>query len=268
MNDPKNEVHDFWDKASCGEDLYLKSLDEAGYMSQMHKRYELEPYIENFAKFEECSLKDVLEVGVGLGADHQRFAQAGARLTGIDLTERAVEHTRHRLNLFDLKSNLKVADAEALPFAEKSFDLVYSWGVLHHSPNTQRAIGEVWRVLRSGGRTRIMIYNKYSLIGYMLWVRYALLAGKPWRNLSDIYLHHLESPGTKAYTINEARNLFKQFSELKISIVLTHGDLLESDAGQRHRGVMLNIARMVWPRRLLRALLPGCGLYMMVEAIK
>ena len=81
MNDPKNEVHDFWDKASCGEDLYLKSLDGAGYMSQMHKRYELEPYIENFAKFEECSLKDVLEVGVGLGADHQRFALAGARMT-------------------------------------------------------------------------------------------------------------------------------------------------------------------------------------------
>ena len=62
---------------------------------------------------------------MGLGADHQRFAQAGARLTGIDLTERAVEHTRHRLNLFDLKSNLQVADAEALSFAEKSFDLVY-----------------------------------------------------------------------------------------------------------------------------------------------
>jgi hypothetical protein len=85
-----------------------------------------------------------------------------------------------------------------------------------------------------------MIYNKYSLIGYMLWLRYALLAGKPWRNLGDIYSHHLESPGTKAYTSNEARNLFKQFSELKISIVLTHGDLLESDAGQRHRGILLN----------------------------
>lgn len=125
MNDPKNEVHDFWDKASCGEDLYLKSLDKAGYMAQMQKRYELEPFIENFAKFEKSTGKDVLEIGVGLGADHQRFAQAGARLTGIDLTERAVEHTRHRLNLFDLKSNLQVADAEALSFADKSFDLVY-----------------------------------------------------------------------------------------------------------------------------------------------
>jgi ubiquinone/menaquinone biosynthesis C-methylase UbiE len=268
MNDLKNEVHDFWDKASCGEDLYLKSLDKAGYMAQMQKRYELEPFIENFAKFEKSNGKDVLEIGVGLGADHQRFAQAGALLTGIDLTERAVKHTRHRLSLFDLKSNIQVADAEALSFAEKSFDLVYSWGVLHHSPNTERAIGEVWRVLRPGGRARIMIYNKHSLIGYMLWLRYALLAGKPWRNLSYIYSHHLESLGTKAYTKNEARNLFKEFSELKISIVLTHGDLLESDAGQRHRGKLLKMAKCIWPRRLLRTVLPGHGLFMMVEAVK
>ncbi len=268
MNDPKNEVHDFWDKASCGEDLYLNSLDKAGYMAQMQKRYELEPYIENFAEFEKSTGKDVLEIGVGLGADHQRFAQAGARLTGIDLTKRAVEHTRHRLDLFELKSNLLVADAEELSFAEKSFDLVYSWGVLHHSPNTERAIGEVWRVLRPNGSARIMIYNKHCLIGYMLWLRYALLSGKPWLSLSYIYSHHLESPGTKAYTKNEARYLFKQFSEFKISTVLTHGDLLESDAGQRHRGKLLNIAKFVWPRRLFRALLPGHGLFMMVEAIK
>jgi len=268
MNDPKIEVHDFWDKASCGEDLYLKSFDKAGYMAQMQKRYELEPFIENFAEFENFTGKDVLEIGVGLGADHQRFAQAGARLTGIDLTARAVEHTRYRLNLFDLKSNLHVADAERLPFSEKSFDLVYSWGVLHHSPNTKRAIDEVWRALRPGGGARIMIYNKHSLLGYMLWLRYALLAGKPWRSLSFIYSLHLESPGTKAYTKNEARSLFNQFSEVKISTVLTHGDLLESDAGQRHRGKLLKMAKRIWPRRLFRAVLPRHGLFMLVEAIK
>lgn len=126
MINSKNGVHDFWDKASCGEDLYLKSTDQGGYKAQMQKRYELEPYIENFAMFEQYIEKDVLEIGIGLGADHQRFAQAGARLTGIDLTERAVEHTQHRFKLFDLKSNLQVGDAEILPFSEKSFDLVYS----------------------------------------------------------------------------------------------------------------------------------------------
>jgi hypothetical protein len=102
----------------------------------------------------------------------------------------------------------------------------------------------------------------------MLWLCYALLAGKPWRSLSFIYSLHLESPGTKAYTKNEARSLFNQFSEVKISTVLTHGDLLESDAGQRHRGKLLKMAKRIWPRRLFRAVLPRHGLFMLVEAIK
>jgi SAM-dependent methyltransferase len=234
----------------------------------MRKRYELEPFIEEFARFREARDLDVLEIGIGLGADHQHFAQAGARLTGIDLTERAVEYSRKRLALFGLKSDLRVADAESLPFADESFDWVYSWGVLHHSPNTARAIEEAWRVLRRGGGAKIMIYHKHSLVGYMLWLRYGLLEGKPWRSLNDIYAHHLESPGTKAYTVDEARGLFNKFSEVRISTVLTHGDLLESSAGQRHQGWLLSMAKRLWPRRLLRSVVSGRGLFMLIEARK
>jgi SAM-dependent methyltransferase len=268
VDESLRKVHDFWNEASCGEQLYLDGSDESGYLAQMRKRYELEPFIETFARFEEARDLDVLEIGVGLGADHQRFAQAGARLTGIDLTERAVEHTRKRLDLSGLKSDLRVADAESLPFDDGSFDLVYSWGVLHTSPNTARAVDEVWRALRRGGNAKIMIYHKHSLVGYMLWVRYGLLAGKPWRGLSDIYAHHLESPGTKAYTVKEAHALFSKFVDVKISTVLTHGDLLESDAGQRHRGWWLSMAKRIWPRQFLRWALPGHGLFMLIEAGK
>lgn len=268
MDDLKKEVRDFWNEASCGERLLLDAADKSGYLAQMSKRYALEPFIENFARFDASRDLDVLEIGVGLGADHQRFAQAGARLTGIDLTDRAVEHTRRRFELFGLKSDLGVADAESLPFADASFDWVYSWGVLHHSPDTARAIVEVWRVLRRGGGARIMIYHKHSLVGYMLWLRYAWLAGKPWRSLGDIYASHLESPGTKAYTLEEARGLFRQFAEVRISTVLTHGDLLESGAGQRHRGWLLSLAKRLWPRHLLRWALPGHGLFMLIEAVK
>lgn len=268
MSELKKEVHDFWNDASCGEKLLLDASDKAGYLTQMRKRYELEPCIENFAGFADSHNLNILEVGVGLGADHQRFAQAGAQMTGIDLTERAVEHTSKRLGLFGLKSDLRVADAESLPFGDESFEFVYSWGVLHHSPNTERAINEVWRVLRLGGRARVMIYHKHSLVGYMLWLRYALLAVKPWRSLSDIYAHHLESPGTKAYSVDEAQGLFRRFSEVKISTVLTHGDLLESEAGQRHRGWLLSTAKHLWPRRFLRTVLPKHGLFMLIEARK
>ncbi len=112
-----------------------------------------------------------------------------------------------------------------------------------------------------------MIYHKHSLVGYMLWLRYGLLVGKPWRSLNDIFSTHLESPGIKAYTVDEARRLFGRLSDVRISS-LTHGDLLESDAGQRHRGWLLSTAKRFWPRRLLRLMLPGHGLFMLIEGRK
>lgn len=184
------------------------------------------------------------------------------------MTERAIEHTRHRLALFGLYSNLSVGDAENLNFSDESFDQVYSWGVIHHSPNTHKAINEVYRVLKRGGRARIMIYHKWSIVGVMLWLRYALLAGRPWRSLRSIYAKHLESPGTKAYSVSEAKQLFAAFSDVKISTPLGHGDLLESDVGQRHRGFALTIAKKLWPRWFIRRFMPNSGLFMLIEARK
>lgn len=259
MNTDKQQVHDFWNEASCGEDLYLPGLDREAYEAQARKRYELEPYILEFAGFDRARGMQVLEIGVGLGADHQRFSQAGADLTGIDLTERAVEHTARRLAAFGLSSKLAVGDAERLEFSDESFDCVYSWGVLHHSPNTPKAVSEVWRILRRGGRASVMIYHKWSLVGFMLWIRYALLGLRPWLSLSDLYARYLESPGTKAYSIAEARRLFSHFSEVSICTVLTHGDLLESMAGQRHQGALLSLARNIWPRALIKRHLSRTG---------
>lgn len=154
MNHAKEAVREFWNQAACGEALYLADTEKASYAAQARTRYALEPYIRDFARFEETRGLRVLEIGVGLGADHQQFAEAGADLWGIDLTERAVEHTRQRLAAFGLSSHLAVGDAEHLDFPDESFDRVYSWGVLHHSPDTPKAIAEVWRVLKRGGGGR------------------------------------------------------------------------------------------------------------------
>ena len=185
----------------------------------------------------------MLEIGVGLGADHKQFAEAGADLWGIDLAERAVEHTRQRMAAFGLMSHLAVGDAENLDFPDETFDRVYSWGVLHHSPDTSKAIAEVFRVLKRGGGASIMIYHKWNMVGLMLWSRYALLGLRPWLTLSQIYARYLESPGTKAYSAAEATRLFAAFRDVKIRTVLTHGDLLESGAGQKHQGEILSLAR-------------------------
>jgi ubiquinone/menaquinone biosynthesis C-methylase UbiE len=268
MNSGKKAVEEFWDKASCGEELYLRNQRRDGYVEQARRRYELEPIIEEFAEFEAAAGKKVLEIGVGLGADHQRFAEAGARLSGIDLTPRAIEHTRRRLALFGLDSELSTGDAENLLFPSDTFDWVYSWGVLHHSPDTPSAISEALRVLRPGGVARVMIYHKWSLVGYMLWVRYALLKLRPWMTLTQIYAQRLESPGTKAYSVAEARRMFEAFRHVEIVTFLTHGDLLESAAGQRHGGALLSLARRLWPRALLRKYAGAHGLFMLIRAVK
>lgn len=264
----KKEVEEFWDRASCGEDLYLQSQELEGYAAHARRRYELEPFIEELAEFDTTAGLRVLEIGVGLGADHCRFAQAGARLAGIDLTPRAVAHTRRRLALFGLDSALAVGDAENLAFPSDTFDVVYSWGVLHHSPDTPRAVSEVHRVLRTGGVAKVMIYHKWSLVGYMLWLRYALLRLRPWLTLSEVYSRYLESPGTKAYSVAEARRLFGAFSSVSARTVLTHGDLLDSAAGQRHAGAWLSLARVLWPRALLRRCAASHGLFLLVRAVK
>jgi ubiquinone/menaquinone biosynthesis C-methylase UbiE len=268
MDSDKKAVEEFWDKASCGEDLYLQNQQREGYIEHARRRYELEPIIEEFAGFAAAANTKVLEIGVGLGADHQRFAEAGALLTGIDLTARAVAHTERRLALFGLHSLLSSGDAENLAFPDGSFDCVYSWGVLHHSPNTPKAMSEVYRVLRPGGVAKLMIYHKWSLVGYMLWIRYALLRLRPWMTLTEVYARYLESPGTKAYSPDEARRMLAAFSSIQIRTWLTHGDLLDSAAGQRHGGALLSLARKIWPRAWLRKYASSHGLFMLIRAVK
>lgn len=264
----KQVVHDFWDDASCGEALYLGESDEDGYRRQAEQRYALEPYIIEFADFPTVQDRRVLEIGVGLGADHQRFAEHGAILNGVDLTERAIEHTRSRFQLLGLRSELQVADAEALPFDDDDFDLVYSWGVIHHSPNTAQAVREIHRILQPGGIAKVMIYHKHSFVGYMLWLRYGLLGLRPFTSLDAIYDRHLESPGTKAYSRSDARRLFDAFSKVQVETLLTHGDLLTSAAGQRHDGRLLRLMRAVWPRRIIHRFFPRSGLFMLITAEK
>jgi ubiquinone/menaquinone biosynthesis C-methylase UbiE len=265
----KDDVKNFWNNASCGEDLYLKgdNLRDA-FNKQANSRYTLEPYILHFLNFPETRNKNLLEIGVGLGADHQQLAMKGLQMYGIDLTERAINFTRERLDLFSLKSELFVTDAENLPFVNDKFDYIYSWGVIHHSPNTNIAVKEIYRVLKNGGEARIMIYHKYSFVGYMLWFRYALLRLKPFTSLKTIYSKYLESPGTKAYSYKEARELFSDFKTIKINTLLTHGDLLTSDAGQRHRGVLLNFAKLLFPRFIIKKLFPRNGLFMLIKVTK
>lgn len=264
----KDKVLEFWSANACGEELLLNDVSTDGFSMQAEQRYILEPYILSFGAFKAYAKKRVLEIGLGLGADHEKFSESGAILHGIDLTERSVSLTKLRLDLRGLTSDVRVGDAENLPYESNFFDLVYSWGVIHHTPDTARAAQEIIRVLKPGGEFKVMIYHKWSLVGIMLWFRYAFFLGKFWVGLNEIYDKYLESPGTKAYTKRDAEGLFKGAEDLQIKIELSHGDLLSSGAGQRHSGPLLDFARKIWPRSFLSEHANRWGLFLLISGRK
>ena len=119
-----------------------------------------------------------------------------------------------------------VADAEQLPFPSDSFDLGYSFGVLHHSPNTEKAIAELVRVVRPGGEIKIMLYNRHSVYVFNQWVKFGLLRGKPWKTLKSILWHHMESVGTKGYTRGE---LSQTLAKLPLEGISIHTEITSAD---------------------------------------
>jgi ubiquinone/menaquinone biosynthesis C-methylase UbiE len=184
-------------------------------------RYSAEPFIHSIAQFTRYSGKKVLEIGVGAGTDHLQWARAGAKCYGVDLTCTAVQITQTRLEMYGFHSDLQRADAEHLPFPDASFDVVYSWGVIHHSESPARVIREIKRVLKPNGSFVGMMYGRYSVKVLKAWLWFALGRGKFWRTFSDVVWNNVESKGTKAYTVDELRKLFSDFNCFSAQPILT-----------------------------------------------
>jgi ubiquinone/menaquinone biosynthesis C-methylase UbiE len=211
----KQLVRDYWEERPCGSGAARADWGTREFFDQIEAhRYRAEPFIPHFADFQRWAGKRVLEIGTGSATDFVNFARRGAIVTGVDLTTASVELARQRLGMEGLSGDVRVADAEQLPFADRSFDLVYSWGVLHHTPDTSASIREVWRVLDDGGEARIMLYARYSWTGFRIWIKQALLKGRPLRSLTNVFASHVESPGTKAYSLREIRDLFSDFEDV------------------------------------------------------
>ena len=164
-----------------GEIPYEQGSDE--HLSEIARRFLAEAWFAQAAgaapfsgliPFAELREKDVLEIGCGTGVHAQLLAEAGARVTAVDLTPTAVRLTRRRLATAHLGADVREADAESLPFADASFDFVWSWGVIHHSESTDRVIAEIARVLRPGGRLAFMVYHRNSIT---FWIDYVLYRG-------------------------------------------------------------------------------------------
>ena len=162
----KNDVREFWDEKPCGTHTSDKERYTKEYFEEIeNKRYSMQPEIFSFAQFSRFKDKKLLEVGVGAGSDFLQWVRAGTKAYGIVLTDEAVQHVKHRLSLYGLEAEqIITADSENLPFEDDTFDIVYSWGVIHHTPDTEKAMKEIIRVCKSGGKCKVMIYHRKSLL--------------------------------------------------------------------------------------------------------
>jgi len=160
-----------------------------------------------------------LEIGCGPGIDLVRFARAGPEILGIDISTRSVQLARRWISFNQVAVQVDVVDAESLPFRSGEFEFVYSWVVLHHPPDIKQAVREIYRVLKPAARFCVMLYHKASVVALQAWLVHGLLAVRPWRSIDDILGKHLESPGTKAFSRQEIRELFSDFIGLTIKTV-------------------------------------------------
>jgi len=158
------DVQRFWNDHPCDSHTsQAPRHDRAFFEDVAAERYRKEWHIPSMARFEQFAGRRVLEIGCGLGTDGAQFAAHGARYTGVDLTAESTGLTRRHLRFRNLPGQVAQTNAESLPFADESFDHVYSYGVIHHSPNTEQIAREMHRVLKAGGTMCVMIYHQNSV---------------------------------------------------------------------------------------------------------
>jgi SAM-dependent methyltransferase len=182
-------VQRFWQEHACGDEQIGGLRDrfrddyETFFTAYDHFRYQNERHLPACIAGLGVSGRQVLEIGLGEGADSERLIRQGARWTGADLTAESIARVQARLTLRELPyEDLRECSVLSLPFADNSFDMVFSHGVLHHVPEVRQAQSEIHRVLRPGGELVIMVYARWSLnylVSIALLRRAALLAAYP-----------------------------------------------------------------------------------------
>lgn len=218
----KDRAVEQWTAAPAGAHLAGGQPNETAefYREIERTRYELYPWLLEYLTPNQWKGRRTLEIGVGMGTDHLSLHRAGATLVGIDLTPASVEHTQRRFALAGAVSNLRVADAEQLPFQDGAFDGVYSFGVLHHTPRMRLAVAEIHRVLRPGGLAVVGLYNRHSY--FHAWRLLRHFGAGEWRRsgldaMRANFEHGTGSPLVILSSRRQIREMFGTYTSVSIA---------------------------------------------------
>jgi len=266
------DVKTFWENDPCGTFAGKDKKDRKKYFKQIEEyRYQQEPFIHSFAQFSRYRNQKILEVGMGAGTDFLQFCRSGANAHGVDLTENSIKLIKERLALENLQASIQTINAEKLPFPDNNFDLVYSFGVIHHSDKPQNIINEIYRILKPGAEAKIMLYNRYSWVSLQYYLKFGLFKLRPFRSIDDIMWKTRESLGTKVYSRKQINNSFKSFTDINIDTVLITSDYIKEKSyyeRMKNKGTVNKLFVYLWPSRLVKLLGNRFGFYHLIRVTK
>lgn len=214
---PVQEVQQYWNNRPCNIRHSTKPIGTREYFDEVEARkHFVEPHIPAFAQFEQWAGKKVMEIGCGLGTAMINFARSGAQVTAIDLSDKSLELAKQRVDVYDVKDQVKfyAGNAEELDqfVPVEPYDLVYSFGVIHHTPHPERVIDQIRKYTKPGSTVKIMVYYRYSW--KVLWILLTYGKGQFWK-INELIACYSEAqegcPVTYVYSKQEARELLKGF---------------------------------------------------------
>lgn len=214
------QVREYWDRRPCNIRHSTKPVGTRDYFDEVEARkYFVEPHIPGFAQFERWRGKRVLEIGCGIGTDSINFARAGANLTVVELSERSFEICKKRFEVYGLNANFYCGSAEELSsfLPVEPYDLIYSFGVIHHTPNPEKVIEQINNYCSPETEIRIMLYSKWSW--KVFWIIATYSKGAIWRagELVSTYSEaQTGSPATYYYSFSDIRNLLSDFQIIEM----------------------------------------------------
>ncbi len=252
----QEDVRKFWDENPCGGEFVEADEFRSFFKKYDEFKYSIEPHIVDEIAQLKLKGKRLLEIGLGQGAEAQKLIEGGCIYNGVDLTEESVKRVKLRCELYNLPyESVTQQNAENLTFEDNSFDVVFSHGVIHHSPNIKKIIAEIRRVLKPGGQIVIMLYHRNS-INYQISIKLirrlgifslfipgahklisrltgekserlmkhvANLKKSGWSYLSmKNFIHRStdgpDNPYSSVYSKKESLELFKDFSNISFSV--------------------------------------------------
>jgi 2-polyprenyl-3-methyl-5-hydroxy-6-metoxy-1,4-benzoquinol methylase len=207
------DVQQYWDARPCNIRHSTKPVGSKEYFDEVEARkYLVEPHIPAFAEFERWKGKRVLEVGCGIGTDSINFARAGAQLTAVELSSESLRIAAQRADVMGVADRIQFVQANAeeltTTLTDEPYDLVYSFGVIHHTPHPERALAEMRALVTPGGTLKLMVYHRRSW--KVFWIVAGQGQGRIWKT-DELIAEHSEAetgcPVTFSYTRREAREL-------------------------------------------------------------